>query len=226
MNEHDDLRTLPYGDDDKVREGMIRSNGTEEKAIDYKAGTVLVRPGQTVDTLFLLIHGSIDLVRDMGTPNESRTSHSRNMHVAAGTYEWTPVLGGRYFFLKKSSSLHYVVTVPSKVLIVTPERIRKQYAARDCRKLVREMLRNSDMQLGVFLEELDKRFDTLRYDGFRKDDLFGLLLEKRGVAGEDIKREAYIDFACDMIFRLMGDMIAMPDDGSTKLSFDKPAVLR
>lgn len=236
MRKDIEMQTLPFGPDDQVREEILLARGIGEKVERKQAGDTLVRPGETVNVLYQLIDGSVDLIRDLGTAKQTLfRSYSRDERKMGSSVDWTPILGGRYFFLKKASSLHYVVTSPSKLLLVTPTRVRKLYAQRDCVKLVRELIRNSDLAPDVFLEELDRRYDALHYVGFCKDRLDTLLGSEEKYAQGDTEaraeaqtmmRDAYIDYACDMIFRLMGDMVEEDRGESTNIAINLPPVLR
>lgn len=229
MTSEKDMLTLPFSADDRARE-----EGLVSKPIVFPAGHAFIRPDDAVETLYQLLEGTVHVVRDLGTAKAQTTKYRRTEPSARGI-EWTPILGARYFFLKKPSSMHYVAMTDCSVAIVAPVTIRKLYAKRDCVKLVREIIRNSDMPLARLHEELDKRYDALYYSGFRKEDLEGLLSgAEEHVAGDTndrvdgakMMRDAYRDYACDMIFLLMGDMLRPVDDGVTNIEFEKPALYR
>ena len=235
METEKEMHTLPCGPQDRLREKAL-----SDRTMTYRPGSVLIGLGQSVEMLFQVLEGTVDVIRDLGASDQKRERFSRE---ATEQEKWgegndmpfTPILGGRYFFTKRPSSLRYVAVTPCAVSMIAPVTIRKKYADRDCRKLVRELIRNSDMPIAMFHEELDRRYHSLLYAGFLKEKPETLLggEEKyvRGDArtraqGEKLMREAYLDFACEMIFRLMGDLLKTPDDGSTGIGFDPPPVLR
>jgi len=236
-NQDDDMLTMPFGPDDQLREAYLRENGIGEKVERKGRGDILIRPGAMVGALYQLIHGSIDVIRDLGTAKETRVNYSRDENALGLDVSWTPILGGRYFFLKKASSLHYVVKAPSKLLVVTPKRIRTLYANRDCVKLVRELLRNSDMPADSFIhKELDARHGLTLYPGFCLEDRANLLgKESESVRGSDLEgcaetvsnmRKAYVDYACEMIYRLMGDDVEAGTGEMTNIAHHPPLPLR
>ena len=203
------LISLPVGETTRFREEAVGS-----RLIQLNSGDTLIRPGQKVEMLYQLLEGEVAMIRDLGTSKEARTPFSRTEVDSKDPKGWTPFLGSRYLFTKRASSMHYVAVTSCIISEISPALIRGLYYKRDCVKLVRELIRNSDMPMAMFHRELDARFASLGYAGFRKEVLPGLLMiedehlmgdAETRAHGRKVVHEEYSAFACDMIFRLMGN---------------------
>ena len=212
----DTLISIPVSESVRLREEAMGS-----KLRLFTAGDTLIRPGQRVEMLFQLLEGEVAMISDLGTAKEERRVFSRTEPNAKDPKGWTPFLGGRYLFQKRASSKHYVALTPCTVSEISPSLIRDLYYKRDCIKIVREFIRNSDMSMTMIHRELDKRFDMLGFAGFRKEVHETLLMiEDEHLAGDTaaraigrkVVRDEYSAFACDMIFRLMGDRLKQDSD--------------
>ena len=222
MRQDDTLIAIPVSDEARRREEALGN-----RLRTYQKDSTIIRPGQRVDLLYQLLEGSVDVVRDLGTSKESRQSFRRVEPNPRDQKGWTPLLGGRYLFTGRPSRMHYIARSACTFAEITPDSIRGLYYNKDCVKLIREFVRNSDLPLEMIHEELDKRFDIFRFAGFRKEDLDGLLLiEDRHLTGGDetraesrmIVRKEFVAFACDMVFRLMGDRLKTRGD-VTEINF-------
>ena len=214
----DTLISIPIDESTRLREEALSS-----KFRILTPGDALIRPGQPVEMLYQLLEGEVAMARDLGTPKETRQIFSRVEPDAKDPKGWTPFLGGRYLFTGRASSMHYIALTPCTVCEMSPALIRELYLRRDCVKLVREFIRNSDLPMEMFHRELDKRFDMMGFAGFRKEVLETLLMiEDEYLAGgvdtrahgREVVRDEYATFACDMIFRLMGDRLKQDGDST------------
>jgi hypothetical protein len=136
-----------------------------------KPGDTIIGPGDRVDAIFQLLHGRIDMVRDLGTAEEERTIFER-----AHEKDWAPILGGRYFFNgEHKSSMHYLAVTPCTITEIGPEHIEGMYSDGNVASLIRDIIRRSDMNVEVIRSELARRYAMTGDRAFNIDSLDGLL---------------------------------------------------
>ncbi len=178
----------------------------------YTSGETIIRPDQKVEALYRLHRGRIDMVRNLGTPKESRKTFERESDGS-----WSPILGGRYFFIDKPSSRHYIVTKDSEVDVLNRDSLRRLYLSTggEILLLVRELIRCSDMDIEDAKLELAVRYATTDASGFlyEENQLEGLLRHSRDdrhTKDPDhlaFIEEQYIAFAQSMLLRWCGPWI-------------------
>lgn len=180
-------------------------------------GDVLIRPVQLVETLYQLLEGKVRVVKDLGTSREKEFGVFERRHDPKDPEGWTPIFG-RYFFTQRMSTMHYIVVGHATVAQIAPWMIKDLYRRRECVKLVREIFRNSEVPLEVLSSALDERYAMFFYPGFRKEELAGLLRDAYVEGGEETRgknremvRKAYSDFACEVIYLLMGNQVEEHD---------------
>ncbi len=203
-----------------------------------KEDEVFINEGQRLDAFYQLLEGAVEVIRHFDTSKEER-----ELYLRTEIEHTTPILGASYFFLEKGCTRRYLavtdcVLVP--ITIETLQRVYKKRTAKDQRdllELVREMARNSDMPKSFFREELDRRFDTLGYNGFRWETPETLLaVDDEHVDGDvstisyarELLHRAYVDYSCEMLHRLAGDRIMNVSrvGEETNIAFRAPPVLR
>lgn len=224
-----------------TQEQMERDAFLHDEKVPYAAGAVVIAPGKQVEMLYLLVSGTIDVVRHLGTSREERQSFSRGSDVAG----WHPVLGGRYLFTKRPCSQHYIAMTDCQVQQITQETLRgKLYLTGRCIAIIRELLRCSDMPEDNFLRtELEKRFNQFGFTGFDIDKPERLLSvdAKRDVVhasdpdastieriktGLALMDKEYVDYAREMVKRLLGEEVDASQNGETRIGFDAPPLRR
>lgn len=178
----------------------------------YNPGTAIVRPGQMVEAIYRIHRGQIDMVKDLGSSREERVTFTRDSDD-----QYSPMLGGRYFFTQRPSSRHYIAVTSVEAEILDYSVLRHMFKSRDGSTLavVRELLRCSDMLVEEAKMELAARYVMTGASGFKYDenDLDGLLRHnKKDTYTKDrdflqFIEEQFIEFAQSLLLRWCGSWI-------------------
>lgn len=178
----------------------------------YDPGTAIVRPGQMVEAIYRVHRGQIDMVKDLGSSREERVTFTRDSDD-----QFSPMLGGRYFFTKRPSSRHYIAVTRVEADILDYGVLRHMFKSRDGSTLavVRELLRCSDMLIEEAKMELASRHAMTGATGFQYNEknLEGLLRHNKKdlytESGDFLQfmEEQYIEFAQSILLRWCGEWI-------------------
>jgi hypothetical protein len=178
----------------------------------YDPGTAILCPGQMVEALYQIHRGRVDMVSELGTSREARETFSRDSDD-----QFSPMLGGRYFFTKRPSSRHYIAVTSVEAIILDYDVLKRMFKNRDGSTLpiVRELLRSSDMLVEEAKMELAVRHVTTGASGFKYDaaNLDGLLRHNKKDAytkNPDFLQfieEQFLEFAQSILLRWCGEWI-------------------